>query len=137
MQVLKAVAIAVIYFRGVIAVPASIEDLDAECGALGVMKIDKDTLPPGVNPDNVRKCLNHPESLLREKGDKKIFQRQCWKGGDAAPAEGGAGQPRNKALARGLVARVGKIAMSSCLVVKATAMIVDAAARAPGTLMYK
>ncbi|EFY95661.2 IDI-2 precursor [Metarhizium robertsii ARSEF 23] len=82
MQFLKIVAIAVIYFQGVISAPASIEDLDAECGALGVMKIDKDTLPPGVNPDNVRKCLNHPESLVREKGDKKIFERQCWKGGE-------------------------------------------------------
>lgn len=58
-------------------------------------------------------------------------------GDSAAPAEGGAGQLRNKALAHRLVARIGKIAMSSCLVVKATVMIVDAAARAPGTFMYK
>ncbi|EXU97993.1 hypothetical protein X797_008808 [Metarhizium robertsii] len=126
MQFLKIVAIAVIYFQGVISAPASIEDLDAECGALGVMKIDKDTLPPGVNPDNVRKCLNHPESLVREKGDKKIFELR----------------PQRKVVlgSRGtrlFVARIGKIAMSSCLVVKATAMIVDAAARAPGTFMHK
>ncbi|KJK86451.1 hypothetical protein H633G_09692 [Metarhizium anisopliae BRIP 53284] len=99
MQVLKAVAIAVIYFQQVIAVPTSIEHLDAECGALGVMKIDKDTLPPGVNPDNVRKFLSHPESLLREKGrqeDIRTSMLERWSmdaattatvGDSAAPAE--------------------------------------------------
>ncbi|KHO00054.1 uncharacterized protein MAM_01977 [Metarhizium album ARSEF 1941] len=85
MRFLKAVALAAIYCRQVTCIPASTEDLDAECGALGVMKLDKDALPPGVNPDNVRKCLGHPESLVREKDEqgpvhRDVFRRTCWKG---------------------------------------------------------
>ncbi|TWU77543.1 hypothetical protein ED733_007480 [Metarhizium rileyi] len=80
MQFLRAVAIAVIHFQLVASTPASIQDLETTCGALGVMKIDKNTLPQGVDPDHVRKCLNHPESLLRERSEGQVFKRECWNG---------------------------------------------------------
>lgn len=79
MKFLPTVAVAIAYLQGVLSVPASIEDLVTECGALGVMKVDKESLPPGVNPDNVRKCLNHPEGLLRQPQENEVFKRDCWK----------------------------------------------------------
>ena len=48
--------------------------LEAQCGKLGVMKLDKSTLPPNIDPDQVRLCDEHPTAL--EQGN--VFERACY-----------------------------------------------------------
>jgi hypothetical protein len=59
-------------------------DAEAECGALGVMEWDLDTLP-GYNPAELRKCREHPLSLnlhARDEGEElnDLSKRACLKG---------------------------------------------------------
>ncbi|KHN99828.1 uncharacterized protein MAM_02681 [Metarhizium album ARSEF 1941] len=82
-------AMAALCFQETASAPASFDDAASTCGALGVMKVDKDSLPPSVKPDNVRKCLNHPESLSRGNEGGEIFRRQCWPGGEYGCSNGG------------------------------------------------
>ncbi|EFY84846.1 hypothetical protein MAC_09098 [Metarhizium acridum CQMa 102] len=74
MKFLQAVAVAIIYAQGSLSVPASPE---AECGSLGVMKVDPAELPEGVNASQVRKCLGHPEGHGTGRDGKQLFARAC------------------------------------------------------------
>ncbi|GKZ24768.1 hypothetical protein AbraIFM66951_002012 [Aspergillus brasiliensis] len=50
---------------------------EAECGSLGVMKLDPADLPEGVTPADVRKCADHPLGYLPHPGAAAggVFQR--------------------------------------------------------------
>ncbi|PWI72467.1 hypothetical protein PCL_11090 [Purpureocillium lilacinum] len=64
------------------------------CGALGVMKVDKATLPDGVDAGAIRDCAEHPLALSASRlhkrrcytGDQHFgcHRRHCWKRCDAA-----------------------------------------------------
>lgn len=54
-----------LFAAGAIASPTSAEAaaeaaLVAECGDLGVMRVDVSQLPDGINPADVRRCADHP-----------------------------------------------------------------------------
>ncbi|KAK1149111.1 hypothetical protein N8T08_007789 [Aspergillus melleus] len=42
------------------ATPEEVAAAEAECGSLGVMRIDPAELPEGITMDDVRMCANHP-----------------------------------------------------------------------------
>ncbi|KAG6007736.1 hypothetical protein E4U21_005575 [Claviceps maximensis] len=76
MKFQTSISIALLYIQAALAVPSSLAE--QECGGLGVMNVDPATLPEGVDPANVRKCLNHPEGLLQRDEEKNLFARECW-----------------------------------------------------------
>ena len=55
-----------IYFAGAYAVAVRDADAATECGDLGVMTVDPNTLPEGMKTIDVRKCADHPIGKNRE-----------------------------------------------------------------------
>ncbi|KAK5989539.1 hypothetical protein PT974_11066 [Cladobotryum mycophilum] len=53
------------------ALAASAPSAEEECGPLGVMTFDPNDLPEGVNPEDVRKCAEHPLSAANLWGYRK------------------------------------------------------------------
>ena len=51
-------------------------DREAQCGALGVMEVDVNNLPAGVDPNEIRTCLEHPKSLL-DVEERGLEKRKC------------------------------------------------------------
>ncbi|PHH89202.1 hypothetical protein CDD83_6506 [Cordyceps sp. RAO-2017] len=66
--------IALVVFSAAGAISSAAE----ECGSLGVMSVDKANLPPNVDPNAIRKCANHPETLGKDTG--VLGKRACWFG---------------------------------------------------------
>ncbi|KAL0933838.1 idi-2 precursor [Colletotrichum truncatum] len=52
-----------------------------ECGALGVMSSTDAAIEAGVNPSEIRKCKEHPLSLVSRE-ETNLFARDCWWGDD-------------------------------------------------------
>ena len=63
-------ATALIALQGAGVLSASIE---AQCGKLGVMKINKADLPAGADPNAVRLCDEHPVTT-----EVNVFERACY-----------------------------------------------------------
>ncbi|KAM0424431.1 hypothetical protein ACHAPT_010352 [Fusarium lateritium] len=53
-------------------------DAAAECGELGVMEWELDDLEPGYDITKLRKCREHPVTLLKEK--HTLEKRKCYNG---------------------------------------------------------
>ncbi|KAG6010470.1 hypothetical protein E4U21_006472 [Claviceps maximensis] len=52
------------------------------CGSLGIMAVDKSTLPPSVDAEHIRECLDHPEAKqLQPRLGLELVERACWEGG--------------------------------------------------------
>ncbi|RDA86919.1 hypothetical protein CP532_1846 [Ophiocordyceps camponoti-leonardi (nom. inval.)] len=77
---LCSIFLAVFQVAGVLASPTE-SSAQAECGLLGVMKIDLTKLPTGVDPNDIRKCAEHP---LRH----SLNRRDCWFGDQAGCSKG-------------------------------------------------
>lgn len=56
----------------------------AECGALGVMKVDTSSLPADVDVNAIRKCAEHPVAS----SPNPISKRECWHGKPSGCSKG-------------------------------------------------
>ncbi|KAG6015280.1 hypothetical protein E4U43_005498 [Claviceps pusilla] len=75
MKIPASFSIALLFIHGALSGPINSDD--AECGELGVMKVDLAALPEGVDPAKIRKCRNHPEGRMRSFQGDSLFKREC------------------------------------------------------------
>ncbi|KAG5981448.1 hypothetical protein E4U55_002914 [Claviceps digitariae] len=61
---------------GVVSTPSA----QPNCGSLGIITVDKSTLPASVDPDHIRQCLDHPEAKQLQQRSS-LVKRACWEGG--------------------------------------------------------
>lgn len=83
MMSVNTIATIALWALGALAAPEN--SAAKECGDLGVNNVDISKLPANVNPNAIRKCLEHPGPAARfsaneARGLNILQERQCWKG---------------------------------------------------------
>ncbi|PHH93313.1 hypothetical protein CDD83_7098 [Cordyceps sp. RAO-2017] len=82
MKLYGSLILAALYVGGVASSPAETA-AEKECGALGVMSIDSNSLPPGADPNKVRQCAEHPLGPT-----PNLHRRDCWYGNPSGCSKG-------------------------------------------------
>ncbi|KAK2612506.1 hypothetical protein QQS21_001444 [Conoideocrella luteorostrata] len=82
MQFFKAIALFALQCHVALSSPTDI--VAAECGAMGVMKVDLADVSADVDPSAIRKCAEHPLAA----SPNPVSKRDCWYGKSSGCSKG-------------------------------------------------